>query len=231
MKLIDYFKDYDLDTKNIDKFEEYKRLILEYNEHTNLTRITEEDEFNVKHFLDSLSILKSGVIKEGLKIIDIGTGAGFPGMPVKIYNENLEITLLDSLRKRIDFLNGVIEKLKLDNIIAVHERAEEAARNEKYREKYDIALSRAVANLATLSEYTLGFVKVGGYFISQKGPEYKEEIKEAENAIKTMGAEISDIIKVNLPDEIDHYLIVIKKIKPTPKKYPRGGGKPRKQPL
>lgn len=231
MKLIDYFKDYDLDTKNIDKFEEYKRLILEYNEHTNLTRITEEDEFNIKHFLDSLSILKSGVIKEGLKIIDIGTGAGFPGMPIKIYNENLEITLLDSLRKRIDFLDGVIEKLNLDKIIAVHERAEEAARSEKYREKYDIALSRAVANLATLSEYTLGFVKVGGYFISQKGPEYKEEIKEAENAIKTMGAEISDIIKVNLPDDIDHYLIVIKKIKPTPKKYPRGGGKPRKQPL
>lgn len=231
MKLIDYFKDYDLDTKNIDKFEEYRRLILEYNEHTNLTRITEEDDFNIKHFLDSLSILKSGLLNEGLKIIDIGTGAGFPGMPLKIYDEDLDITLLDSLRKRIDFLNGVIERLNLDKIVAVHERAEEAARSEKYREMYDIALSRAVANLATLSEYTLGFVKVGGYFISQKGPEYKEELKEAEKAIKTMGAEVRDIIKVDLPDDIDHYLIVIKKIKETPKKYPRGGGKPRKQPL
>jgi len=231
MKLIEYFEEFNLDTKNIDKFEEYKKLILEYNEHTNLTRITEEDEFNVKHFLDSLSILKSDKIKEGLKIIDIGTGAGFPGMPLKIYDEKLDITLLDSLRKRIDFLNGVIEKLDLDNIIAVHERAEEAARSNKYREKYDIALSRAVANLSTLVEYTLGFVKVGGYFISQKGPEYDKELKDAQNAIKIMGGEVENIISVDLPDEIDHYLIIIKKIKETPKKYPRGGGKPRKQPL
>lgn len=231
MKLADYFNQYNLKTDNIDEFEEFKRLLLEYNEHTNLTRITDDDDFNVKHFLDSLSIFRTELIDHDKKIIDIGTGAGFPGIPLKLYDKSLNITLLDSLKKRIDFLNLVIDKFELKNIEAIHARAEEIARDEKYREKYDIAISRAVANLATLSEYALGFVKVGGYFISQKGPEYKEEIKDAENAIKTMGAEVSDVIKVPLPNDIEHYLVVIKKVKPTNKKYPRGGGKPRKNPL
>lgn len=229
--LIDYMEDYGLDTKNIDKFEKYKELILEYNKHTNLTRITEDDEFNVKHFLDSLSIFKTDLFVKDKKIIDIGTGAGFPGLPLKLYNEDLDITLLDSLRKRIDFLNGVIEELGLKKIRAIHARAEEIARDKKHRESYDIAVSRAVANLSTLTEYAMAFVKVGGYFISQKGPEYKEELKSAKKAIELMGGEVKDVIHTPLPNDIDHYIIVIKKVKTTDKKYPRGGGKPRKSPL
>lgn len=229
--LIDYMEDYGLDTKNIDKFEKYKELILEYNKHTNLTRITEDDEFNVKHFLDSLSLFKTDLFVKDKKIIDIGTGAGFPGLPLKLYNEDLDITLLDSLRKRIDFLDGVIEELGLKKIRAIHSRAEEIARDPKYRESYDIAVSRAVANLSTLTEYSMAFVKVGGYFISQKGPEYKEELKSAKRAIELMGGEVKDVIHTPLPNDIDHYIIVIKKVKATDKKYPRGGGKPRKSPL
>ena len=229
--LIDYMEDYGLDTKNIDKFEKYKELILEYNKHTNLTRITEDEEFNVKHFLDSLSLFKTDLFVKDKKIIDIGTGAGFPGLPLKLYNEDLDITLLDSLRKRIDFLDGVIEELGLKKIRAIHARAEEIARDPKYREGYDIAVSRAVANLSTLTEYSMAFVKVGGYFISQKGPEYKEELKSAKRAIELMGGEVKDVIHTPLPNDIDHYIIVIKKVKATDKKYPRGGGKPRKSPL
>lgn len=229
--LIDYMEDYGLDTKNIDKFEKYKELILEYNKHTNLTRITEDDEFNVKHFLDSLSLFKTDLFVKDKKIIDIGTGAGFPGLPLKLYNEDLDITLLDSLRKRIDFLDGVIEELGLKKIRAIHARAEEIARDPKYREGYDIAVSRAVANLSTLTEYSMAFVKVGGYFISQKGPEYKEELKSAKRAIELMGGEVKDVIHTPLTNDIDHYIIVIKKVKETDKKYPRGGGKPRKSPL
>lgn len=229
--LIDYMEDYGLDTKNIDKFEKYKELILEYNKHTNLTRITEDDEFNVKHFLDSLSLFKTDLFVKDKKIIDIGTGAGFPGLPLKLYNEDLDITLLDSLRKRIDFLDGVIEELGLKKIRAIHARAEEIARDPNYRESYDIAVSRAVANLSTLTEYAMAFVKVGGYFISQKGPEYREELKSAKRAIELMGGEVKDVIHTPLPNDIDHYIIVIKKVKATDKKYPRGGGKPRKLPL
>ncbi len=231
MKLADYFNQYNLSTENIEEFEEFKKFLLEYNEHTNLTRITDDDDFNVKHFLDSLSIFRTKLIDHEKKIIDIGTGAGFPGIPLKLYDKTLDITLLDSLKKRIDFLNLVIEKFNLKNIEAIHARAEEIARDPIYREQYDIAISRAVANLSTLSEYALGFVKVGGYFISQKGPEYKEELKEAENAIKTMGAVVEEVIEVPLPNDIEHYLVVLKKIKSTNKKYPRGGGKPRKKPL
>ena len=231
MNLADYFEEYKLNAENIYKFEKYKDLILVYNKHTNLTRITEDDDFNVKHFLDSLSLFKTGLFDEKKKVIDIGTGAGFPGVPLKLYNEDLDITLLDSLRKRIDFLEGVIEELGLKNIKAIHARAEEIARDEKCREKYDIAVSRAVANLSTLTEYSMGFVKVGGYFISQKGPEYKEELKKADRAIKLMGGEVEKVIHTPLPSDIDHYIIVIKKIKSTDKKYPRGGGKPRKPPL
>lgn len=229
--LIDYFEEYKLDIKNIEKFEKFKKLILDYNEHTNLTRITEDEEFNVKHFLDSLSLIKTNLFDGNKKVIDIGTGAGFPGVPLKLYNDELDITLLDSLRKRIDFLSGAIEELGLKKIYPIHARAEEIARTEEYREQYDIAVSRAVANLSTLSEYAMAFVKVGGYFVSQKGPEYKEELKNAKRAIEVMGGEVEDIIHTPLPNDIDHYIIVIKKVKSTDKKYPRGGGKPRKSPL
>lgn len=229
--LINYFEEYKLDTRNIDKFEKFKKLILDYNEHTNLTRITEDEEFNVKHFLDSLSLIKTNLFDGNKKVIDIGTGAGFPGVPLKLYNDELDITLLDSLRKKIDFLSGAIEELGLEKICPIHARAEEIARTEEYREQFDIAVSRAVANLSTLAEYAMAFVKVGGYFVSQKGPEYKEEVKNAKRAIELMGGEVENIIHTPLPNDIDHYIIVIKKVKSTDKKYPRGGGKPRKTPL
>lgn len=181
--------------------------------------------------MDSLSLIKTNLFDGNKKVIDIGTGAGFPGVPLKLYNDELDITLLDSLRKRIDFLSGAIEELGLEKIYPIHARAEEIARTEEYREQYEIAVSRAVANLSTLAEYAMAFVKVGGYFVSQKGPEYKEELKNAKRAIEVMGGEVKDIIHTPLPNDIDHYIIVIKKVKVTDKKYPRGGGKPRKSPL
>lgn len=231
MSLARYFDEYNLNKENLGKFEEFRKYLLEYNETTNITRIEDEDEFNVKHFLDSLSLFKTKKISKEKKILDLGTGGGFPGIPLKLYDNSLDITLMDSLNKRIVFLNSVIEKFDLKNIVAIHHRAEEMAREDIYREKFDIVTSRAVANLSTLCEYALAFVKINGYFISMKGPEYIEEINEAKNAIKTMGGNIEDIIKVQLPLNITHYLLVIKKIKETPQKYPRGGGKPRKNPL
>lgn len=226
-----YLKDYDLSEKSLKNLKIFKDFLLEYNQKTNITRITEEEEFYVKHYLDSLSLLDTSLIQSGQKILDLGTGGGFPGMPLKIQDESLEITLLDSLNKRIVFLNEAIKKLGLEKISAIHGRAEELARDPKYRETYDIVTSRAVANLRTLVEYAMGFVKVGGYFISMKGPEYEEELKEAKNAIDTMGGQLEEVISVELPLDITHYLLIVKKVRPTPEKYPRGGGKPRKNPL
>ena len=172
------------------------------------------------------------LFEHGIKIIDIGTGGGFPGIPLKIVREDLDMVLLDSLNKRIRFLDEVINKLELENIIAIHGRAEELGRNASHRGKYDIAISRAVASLDTLSEYSLPFVKVGGYFISMKGPDFDEELSEAEKGIKILGGRIEDTKLITLPgSDITPSLIIIEKIKETPTKYPRGGGKPKKNPL
>lgn len=215
-----------------EKFEQFRETLIETNKYLNLTSITEDEEVNYKHFLDSLLPMKKIEFIENAKVIDIGTGGGFPGLPMKFYRDDLDITLLDSLNKRIKFLKDTIYKMELSKIDAIHGRAEELGRQKQYREVYDYAISRAVSRLNTLVEYSLPFVKVGGYFISMKGPSGKEEAEEAKNAIKLLGGEIVDIIEYQLDyEDSDRTLVVIKKISPIPKKYPRGGGKPKSKPL
>lgn len=214
------------------KFSSYYRLISEWNERTDITNIVEEKDVYIKHFLDSLLLHKSSLIKNESKLIDIGTGGGFPGIPLKLLDESLEVTLLDSLNKRIKFLNCVVEDLNLNKVYPIHARAEEYARDKDYREQYDIATSRAVADMRTLVEYCLAYVKPGGYFIAMKGPNFKEEVESAKNAIDIMGGRLENIITYSLPEAYgDRSLIIIKKIKRTPGKYPRGQGKPRNNPL
>lgn len=220
----------EISDKQIEKFFDYMNLLLEWNEKINLTAITEPEDIILKHFVDCATILK--YIKDEDKIIDIGTGAGFPGIPLKILNEKLDITLMDSLNKRINFLNEIINKLDLKNIIAIHARAEELARNKGYREKYDIATSRAVANLSTLSEYMLPFVKKNGMVISMKGSNIEEEVKNAKKAIKILGGEIEKIDNFNLANTNNiRNIITIKKVVKTPKEFPRKAGKPSKEPI
>lgn len=220
----------DLTEKQVIDFYEYMNLLLEWNEKINLTAITEMDDVILKHFIDSITILKN--LKENDSIIDVGTGAGFPGIPVAIMNSNINSTLLDSLNKRIMFLDEVCKKLELKNIKTIHGRAEDFGQDNKTREKYDIAVSRAVANLATLSEYLLPFVKVGGICICMKGPDAEKEIEDAKFAIKELGGKIEKIDNFILPDsDIERNIIIIRKIKGTPKKYPRKAGTPSKTPL
>lgn len=226
LKLIDI----NISETEIENFKIYMELLLEWNEKINLTAITNEDDMILKHFIDSLTIKK--YMSENEKIIDIGTGAGFPGIPLAIMNKNNEITLMDSLNKRIVFLNDVINKLKLTNVKAIHSRAEELARNKTYREKYDVAVSRAVANLSTLVEYMLPFVSVGGKCICMKGPNIEEELKNAKNAIKELGGEIIKIENFKLPEsDNERNIVIIKKIKETSSKYPRKSGTPSKEPI
>ena len=231
MTLKDYFIEYKLNNENIEDFEKFRKFLLEYNKITNITRIVDEDEFNVKHYLDSLSIFNTGLIRDNMKILDLGTGGGFPGVPLKLYKKDLDISLVDSLNKRIVFLNKAIEELNLKNIKAIHARAEELAFDKDYREKFQLVTSRAVARLRTLLECALPFVEVGGYFIAMKGPEYNEEIKEVSNTFNILGGKLIEVMEINLPLDIKHYLLITKKIKPTPMKYPRQGGKPKSKPL
>jgi len=208
----------------------YKEMLKEWNKKINITAITDDEEIDIKHFLDSLTLSK--YFSGNKKAIDVGTGGGFPGLPLKIYNNKLDITLLDSLNKRIKFLDEVIDALRLNNVETIHGRAEELSRSIKYREKFDICVSRAVASLDTLSEYCLPFVKVGGYFISMKGSNVDEELKEAENGIKILGGKVVKKELMTIPkSDIVHALIIIEKVKETPTKYPRAGGKPKNKPL
>lgn len=234
MDQIKLFKEegFELKDEQLSMFENFYSLLEEWNYKIDITKIIEPEEVYIKHFIDSLLITKSGVIEKNQRIIDIGTGGGFPGIPLKIYNDTLSFTLLDSLKKRKNFLDTVIEQLNLTNTIAIHGRAEELARKDEHREKYDIAMSRAVAPMQTLLEYCLPFVKVGGYFIAMKGPNYEEELSLSKGAIKILGGVIDNIISYKLPNEYgDRTLIVIKKIKATPYRFPRAGGKPRSKPL
>lgn len=227
MKLEDYI---DLSIEQIKQFEMYSDLLVEWNEKVNLTAITEKDEIVLKHFIDSLTIAK--YVDKNDKLIDIGTGAGFPGIPIKIYYKDMNVTLLDSLNKRIVFLQNVIEKLNLKNINAIHSRAEELAIDSKYREKYDIATARAVSKLSTLIEYLMPYVKVGGKCICMKGPNVSEELKAAKNALKELGGEVEVVDNFKLPNsDLERNLIIIKKVKSTNKKYPRKSGMPTKSPL
>lgn len=232
MDFIGKLKEFNIEINEgqIKSFEKYMNLLLEWNEKINLTAITQPEEVKLKHFVDSLTVLK--YINDDDKVIDIGTGAGFPGIPLKIMKENTKITLLDSLNKRINFLNIVIETLNLRNIQAIHGRAEEIARNKLYREKYDVAISRAVANLSTLTEYMLPFVKVGEKCICMKGANVNEEIEKAKNAIKELGGEIERVDNFYLSDnDNERNIIIIRKVKETSSKYPRKAGMPSKEPL
>lgn len=212
------------------KFYKYMILLQEWNEKMNLTAITEPNEVILKHFIDSLTINK--YIQPDSKIIDVGTGAGFPGLPISIIRKDCSITLMDSLNKRINFLNEVSNAVQLYNISAIHARAEELSKNKQYREKYDIATSRAVASLNVLLEYLLPFVKVGGLCICMKGSNIDEEIKNSAKALKELGGEIVNIEQFYLPEsDICRNIVIVKKVKNTPNKYPRKAGTPSKDPL
>lgn len=212
------------------QFEKYYNILIDWNEKINLTRITQPEEVALKHFADSLTLIKYFNIPKGSKLIDVGTGAGFPGIPLKIYLNDIKLTLLDSLNKRLTFLKAAADEIGID-AETIHSRAEEAGRNKAQREKYDIAVSRAVARLNTLSEYCLPLVKIGGSFIAMKGPSLGEELKEAENAIKLLGGEITSVNEFELGGAGERTIAVIKKIKPTPEKYPRQGVKIKNKPL
>jgi 16S rRNA (guanine(527)-N(7))-methyltransferase GidB len=245
------------------KFMQYKDMIKYWNEKINLTAIVEDEQMVKKHFIDCIKIFKFSPLKEAKSIIDIGTGAGFPGIPIKIMKldinvilldslnkrinflndvinkielkimkPDINVILLDSLNKRINFLNDVINKIELKNISTIHGRAEDFSRKVEYREKSDVAVSRAVANLAVLSELCIPYVKVGGYFVAMKGPSVDEEIKDGKNAVSILGGKIEDIIKIEIEDsDLNHNLVVIKKFKETPKVYPRKAGTAVKNPL
>ena len=221
-----------LSEKQMEQFLQYYEMLVEKNKVMNLTAITEFDEVVEKHFLDSVSLTKQMDLHQPLKVLDLGTGAGFPGIPLKIVFPELEITLMDSLNKRVLFLQDVISSLQLKNIEAVHGRAEEAARNKKYRESFDLCVSRAVANISTLSEYCLPFVKVGGSFISYKSSTIEDELEDGKKGIAILGGKVKDVYKFTLPEsELQRSFVIIEKEKKTPKAYPRKAGTPSKEPL
>ena len=220
----------ELSDEQLEQFLTYYEMLIEKNKVMNLTAITDFDEVLEKHFEDSLSLIQAVDLEKSQAVIDLGTGAGFPGIPLKIAFPNLQITLADSLNKRILFLDDVIRELGLTGIDTVHGRAEDLAKNSDYREKFDLCVSSAVANLSTLSEYCLPFVKIGGKFISYKAGECDEEVAASKSSIFLLGGKISDIKKFEL-GESGRAFVIIDKVSGTPKKYPRKAGTPSKDPL
>lgn len=221
-----------INQKQIEQFILYKDLLLEWNNKINLTAITDEKEIILKHFIDSISILTVYKIKDNINVIDIGTGAGFPSVPLKIMCNNINLTLLDSLNKRIKFLNELVDELQLENVKCIHSRAEDSGKDKAYRQKYDLCVSRAVANLSVLSEYCLPFVSVDGYFASFKSININDELNEAKQAIKLLGAEIESVNIIKIPySDIEHSIVLIKKIRNTPAQYPRKASIISKQPI
>lgn len=222
--------DIKISEKELEKFYQYMKLLIEWNEKMNLTAIIEPNDVILKHFIDSITINK--YIDEQSKVMDIGTGAGFPGIPLKVLNEDVKMTLVDSLNKRVQFLKEVGKQLELTNIEYIHSRAEELAGSSLHRQQYDIVTSRAVARLTTLLEYMLPFVKIGGRCICMKGPNIIEELEEARKAIQLLGGEIETTENMLLPDSNqERNIIIIKKVVDTPAKYPRKAGIPSKQPI
>lgn len=221
----------EINDKIIDRLNKYGNLLLEWNEKINLTAITEPEDVLYKHFYDCILFFKNVYVPQNAKIIDVGTGAGFPGLVLKIVRDDLEVTLLDSLNKRITFLNDVIDKLGLKKITAVHSRAEDGGKNPLYREKFDISCARAVAAMPVLLEYCTPFVKVGGQFVSMKGPTATDEVALCNNAMKQLGVQKPTIICETLTGEEQRTFVSFKKISQTQAKYPRNSGKIAKQPL
>lgn len=214
------------------QFDRYYELLIEWNRVMNLTGITEYDEVNLKHFTDSLTIVRIKDMDQISTLIDVGTGAGFPGIPIKIAFPHIKLTLLDSLNKRIKFLDHTAEELGLENVITLHGRAEDYAKRSEYRERYDMCASRAVANLSTLSEYCIPFIKKGGCFVSYKSADSDEEIRMSERAVDMLGGNLKKIDKFCLPgSDMGRSLVLIEKVKSTPGKYPRKAGTPSKEPL
>lgn len=221
-----------LEKRQMCQFLKYYELLIEWNRFMNLTGITEFEEVMKKHFIDSLSLAKYQKISDVKTLIDVGTGAGFPALPLKIAFPHLQVTLLDSLNKRIHFLDAVIEELELDGIETVHGRAEDFAKPDKLRERYDIAVSRAVANLATLSEYCIPFIRKGGSFAAYKSEKVSEELKTAEKAVSLLGGRVISKNDFVLPfSDMNRTIVIIQKEKETPKKFPRKAGLPAKEPL
>ena len=214
--------------KQQDMFYNYMIGSLEWNEKVNITAIREEKDFIIKHYIDSLTINK--LLKDADRVIDIGTGGGFPGVPIKIMNENIEVTLIDSINKKLNVIRDLTSKIKLKKLDIIHTRAEYLAQDKKYREMFDVATTRAVSNFTTIMEYMMPFVKVGGNAICMKGPNYKEELEEAQKAIEILGGKVEYIETINIGDE-ERNIIIVKKVKSTPNKYPRGQGKPLKEPI
>ena len=222
----------ELSEKQLEQFNRYYELLVEWNKVMNLTAITEPHEVAVKHMIDSLTAYDASLFTEGATVIDVGTGAGFPGLPLKIFAPGIKLTLMDSLNKRVRFLQTVVDELGLQEVACVHARAEEGARNKAYREQFDIAVSRAVARLPILAEYCLPFVRRGGHFLALKGMQYQEEEQEAVKAIKVMGGSETQTRPVKLPGLEDVRAVIdITKGMPTPKAYPRKAGTPAKNPL
>lgn len=218
--------------KMLDNFNIYREILVDWNQKMNLTGIEDEKEVFIKHFLDSVSSVENGYIKDGISLIDVGTGAGFPGLPLKICLENINLTLLDSLNKRINFLQEVSNNLGLENVEFIHGRAEDFGKLEEYREQYDVATARAVAGLPILMEFCVPFVKVGGYFVCLKGPNANLELEESKSAMEVLGLEFVEKIDIELPEtNLKHNILVFKKVKNTPEKYPRKAGKPAKSPI
>lgn len=224
--------DMEFNEAKYNKFIKYMRLVQEWNEKINLTAITEDEEFIKKHFIDCIKAFKSEEIRNAKTLIDVGTGAGFPGVPIAIMRDDLQVTLLDSLNKRINFLNLVVKELDLKNVITIHSRAEDGARKSELREKFDVATSRAVANMAVLSEFCLPYVKVGGNFVALKGPAIEEELKNSTNALGVLGGKLKEVLEVTIEDtDLKHNIVVVSKKKECPKCYPRKAGTVTKKPI
>ena len=221
-----------LSDTQLQQFDRYQELLVEWNQKMNLTALTEPKDVAIKHMIDSVSVYDEKWFSEGMSVIDVGTGAGFPGLPLKILCPSLKVTLLDSLNKRVKFLETVVSELGLSDIVCVHARAEEAARQKQYREKFDAVVSRAVARLPILAEYDLPFVRVGGFFAAMKGAKYEEEAEEAKKAVKLLGGGEPVLREIKLPElEDKRGIIYIRKEKKTPSVYPRKAGTPEKNPI